>query len=204
MLERNTAGDFFTESYCWEDGGAAADTVDLSYLKLAAMDSLARYDTAWIPVMKKSMKLLQNGIKPSGMFWDKYDISTGSYGIDEGNLINNLLCAINLAQVDLPSGGVLSLLKSEWMEKGKILGGYGTDSLEVTADFENIAVYALALRLAVLLGDVSFAGELYNKLISWQITDKTSYFYGAFATTEAHSFDNLEALLSLQELRGRL
>ena len=203
MLKKNVKGDFFVEAYCWNEPESVSDRVDLSYLDLYAMKLLLKYDNRWNKVLDKSKELLAGGIMSSGMFWDKYIIKYKEYSAGEKNLINNIICAIHLAQLGLPSGSVYEFLKKEWESNRKIWGSYEPETRKPSVGYESIAIYALTLRLALLKDDIEFAREVYEKILSWQITDESSYFYGAFADNEAHSFDNLQVLLALAELRRR-
>lgn len=201
IKKKNVINSFLAEACCWGAEENTVNTVDLSYLDLLAIKALSHYDPFWNNVLEKSKNLLANATLSSGLFWDKYDIKNKKYFSEEKNLINNIICAIHLAQMDLPVSGIYNFLKSEWRRNHKIPGGYDPETKKQTVQYENIAVYALTLRLALLKKDIHFAKALYNKIISWQIMDKSSYFHGAFADNEAHSFDNLQVMLALSELR---
>ncbi len=200
----NVVEDFLTEGCCWDRELESLRTVDLSYLDIEAIDKVSQYQAGWSDIGEQARRLLSKGVMPSGFFYDKYDIRHKEYYNYEQNLINNILCAIQAVDVgDNVRNGVYQLLKDEWGKNKKIMGGYDLATGLPSVDYESIAVYALAMRLALEERDVSFARGLYNKILSWQVMAENSYFYGAFADNEAHSFDNLQVLLAFAEWRKR-
>ena len=201
MLTKNVVDDYFVQAYCWGAVPEKTTIVDLSYLRLIAMRKLSNYDPRWRRIYRRSRELLTAAKLPSGFFWDKFDMRTRRYAIQDANLINNLLCAINLAEVGDFNNEVLSYLKDEWRLREKVFGRYDPVTLKPLATFENIAVYGLLMRLALLHADEAFATELFAKIKRYQVTDEASYFNGAFADDVAHSFDQLMCLLALSSYR---
>ena len=205
MLKHNIVnGDLFIQAYSWDKNGGYKDpVVDLSYLDLWAMKKLETVDPAWKPVIQKSEELLQKGLTPAGLFYDKYHSKYGENFFGDKNLINNLLCSLYLTQMGISDSGVYDFFKKVWETNQKIPGKFDPETAKPMADFENISVYAILMQVAVAKKDFEFAEKLYHKIVSYQVTDKASYFYGAFVLDEAHSFDNLQALLAFYEFRKK-
>ena len=200
----NVVEGFLTEGCCWDRELEPLRTVDLSYLDIGAIDKVSRYRAGWNDIGEGARGLLREAVMPSGFFYDKYDIRHKEYYNYEQNLINNILCAIQAVDVgDNGRNGVYQFLKDEWNKNKMIMGGYDLAAGRPLVDYESIAVYALAMRLALEERDIPFVRELYDKILSWQVMDENSYFYGAFADNEAHSFDNLQVLLAFAEWRKR-
>ena len=202
LLTKNLVGDYFVEAYCWGQVPQKATIVDLSYLKLSAMKKLSHYDPRWRRIYQTSREVLTAAKLPSGFFWDKFDPLTRRYAIQDANLINNLLCAINLAEVGEFNNEVLAYLREEWRLREKVYGRYDPVTLKPLARFESIAVYALLMRLALLHADEAFATALFERIKRFQINNEASYFNGAFADDVAHSFDQLMCLLAISSYRA--
>ncbi len=204
MRKDNLIGEYFIEAFCWNEGGDSKSlTVDLSYLDLWAMEKLIKYDSFWKVVIKKSVAVIDKGLTPVDLYYDKYNVKYKEYGFLEKNLINNVLCAFHMAQVGLPDGGVYEFLKEEWANNNKIRASIDPINGEIMHDWENISVYAILMRLAVAKNDMRFAKKIYNKISSYQDMNENSFFYGAFVLGEAHSFDNLQTLLAFYEYREK-
>lgn len=203
MKKDNLVGIQLVEAYCWNDGGTKSPVVDYSYLDLWSMKTLARFDSAWKPIFVKSKELLEDGLTPAGLFYDKFHTKYKEKFFLEKNLINNLLCSFRLAQMGLSDKGVYDFFKKEWETQGRIRASFDPETALPMASFENISVYAILMRTAVAKNDLEFAQTLYEKISSYQNLDETSYFYGAFVLGEAHSFDNLQTLLAFLEFRNK-
>ncbi len=202
MKKHNVLEGYFVESFCWDfEGESTSHKVDISYLDLPAMVVMEKYDKDWEPILKRSIEIATHALTPSGLFYDKYYIYRGKYYNGEMNLINNIMCAVQLGEVGLPNGKVYEFIKKEWSKNKRIRGRFDPTTGEVIEDYENISIYALVLRLALIEKDFKFARKIYNKITSYQVMNPKSKFYGAFFLTYAHSFDNLQVLLSLAELR---
>lgn len=171
--------------------------MDLSYLELASLDELAKLDPSWRVVYEKSLAVLLEGMRPNGFFYDKYDVSERRYFDDEKNLINQLIVAINLTERGFSVTKFIDFLESEWEKHGKIYGRYDPDTREALVDYESVAVYGLLARLALLNDKVNFAKALAKRMGEFADEGSHSIWTGSLAGAGGHSFDHLEALLTL-------
>ena len=171
--------------------------VDLSYLDLPTMTRLGKLDGDWQKVKDRCRQVLKGGMRPTGLFFDKYDVDKKFYYNAEKNLINSLLCAIHLAEQSSDRDLTILFLKKEWAQRGKIYGRYDPDTGQSIVPYESVAVYALAMRLALLLGDMTFAEQMRARILLLSSGSKGGVWRGSLVDEGGHSFDHLQALFSL-------
>ncbi len=170
--------------------------MDLSYIDLEAMYLLAQKDVEWKHIYEISLVVLRGGRLPNGLFYDKFDVNAQRYYNVESNLINSLLCAIHLAERSEDAGPLPGFLKTEWTKNAKICGRYDQQSGKPVVAYESVAVYALAMRLALLTNELGFAKQMRTRILELASGPKQSLWEGSLTPDGGHSFDHLNALLS--------
>lgn len=170
--------------------------IDLSYLDLKAMKMLIPYDPDWQIVYERSLSVLLKGMRSNGFFYDKYDVQNNRYYDQDKNMINALISAINLAEVGFSVDNFMQFLQKEWVEHGKLFGRYNPETGEKAVDYESLAVYGLAMRLALTVGDQKFAEAIRNRIMELAKKQTKSLWKGALCDDECHAFDHLQALLA--------
>jgi len=170
--------------------------MDLSYLDLETMSLLAKIDPDWQKIYQKCLGVLLKGTRPSGFFYDKYEVKSDKYYDFEKNLINQIICAIHLAERGFSTTKFMQLLKNKWEKDGRIYGGYDLDTTEPVVEYESVVCYALIDRLAKLVGDDEFSQVMENRILELSASNKGTLWEGSFLEIGGHSFDHLQALLS--------
>jgi hypothetical protein len=192
MKKINLRDNYFVESYCQDPVPDISFKVDLSYLDLPAMAFLTQFDKDWQAVLYRSQKLLDEGKTPAGFYFDKYLIDKSKYGLQDMNLINQLICAQIESQMNARPSKLYLWLKKEYLTKGKIYGRYHPLTLKALVDYESPAVYGLMLSLAVFQNDLEFAQQLAKKLLLLQNND------GSFGQAPFEAFDHILILTGLR------
>ncbi len=192
MKKINLRDNYFVESYCEAPQPDISFKVDLSYLDLPAMAYLSQFDKDWQAVLYRSQKLLNGGKTPTGFYFDKYLIDKSKYGLQDMNLINQLICAQVESQVNGKPSKLYLWLKNEYLKKGKVYGRYHPVTLKALVDYESPAVYGLMLSLAVFQNDMEFAQPLAKKLLLLQNNN------GSFGQAPFEAFDHILILTALR------
>ena len=170
--------------------------MDLSYLDLKTMTMLARIDPAWQPIRDRSLKILLQGTRRNGFYFDKYDVREKRYYDQEKNFINQLICAIHLAEAGEPVKTFFDFLLKEWHNRSRLLGGYDSGTRKGSVTYESTAVYALALRLALVTNNTGFARAMKDRIRELASEQRNPLWKGSFCKYSCHAFDHLQALLS--------
>ena len=175
--------------------------VTLCYIDLYTMMLLEEHDENWLEVYEAMLGTAMGGYISDEfpMFAGRYDYDTGSYSADNVNMIESLLTVLNLAMVGECPEASLDFLESG-LQKGKIYAYYNREGGKVS-DMESTAVYALCALVAKESGNEKMYEMSIENMMRFQVSDKKSKIYGAFAdpgTLELYSFDNLMALLAMR------
>ncbi|MBI2638614.1 S-layer homology domain-containing protein [Candidatus Peregrinibacteria bacterium] len=197
-----------TSSISWDSNGTYADEhLILGYADFEAMKKLQSYDQEWKEIRKKTIEIVKNGRLESRLFSDRYNFSTGQYESDAS------LHMIFQAYVSehLMLGGewdyskkLLKFMKDEFTRRGKIFGRY-TAAGQPAVNYEDLAVYAIAARAALLADDKTFAQALIDKILDLQIKNASSPRRGAFLWSEneiVYAFSQLNALYTIALFRN--
>ncbi len=187
----NLRDNYLVESYCENPTPDVSDLVDLSYLDLVAMEALVPFDKDWSAVLYRSQKLLYEGKTKVGFYYDKYVVSQNKYTLQDQNLINQLICAINEEHLGQSSKEFYDFLKKEYLQKGRVLGRYHPLTAKALVDYESPAVYGLFLSLAVMHDDRELAEKLKELILKKQNTD------GSFGVAPFEAFDHVLILTAL-------
>ena len=196
-------GGYLVDSFDWQLEGSTSGVVNISYLDLSVMKELSKYDPDWELVYQNSRKLLLGAIKENGLFWEEYDLEKKKFSYSEGNMINQLLSALNLSEAGEPEAEIklYGFLRSA-IKEGKIFNAYDVNGRPGNKD-ECAAVYVLAARLFRNIHDETRGKFCLKKMLSFQIVNKGDKFYGGFGKFSVlepkvfNSFDSLQALLTL-------
>ncbi len=192
-----------TSSISWDSNGTYTDEhLILGYADFEAMKKLQNYDQEWKEIRKKTMEIVKNGRLESGLFADRYNFSTGRYESDSSL---HMIFQVYVAE-HLFLGGewnyskkLLKFLKEEFVRRGKIFGRY-TVAGQPAVNYEDLAVYAIAARAALLADDKTFAQALIDKILNLQIKNVSSPRRGAFLWSEneiVYSFSQLNAFYTI-------
>gem|GEM_PF-5373419 len=197
-----------TSSISWDSNGTYSDEhLILGYADFGAMKKLQAYDPEWKEIRKKTIEIVKGGRLSSHLFADRYNFSTHQYESDaslhmifQAYVSEHLMLA---GEWDL-SKKLLKFLKEEFTQSGKIFGRYTREG-QPAVSFEDLAVYAITARAALLAEDEEFAQALIDKILKLQMKDALSPRRGAFlwGTNEiVYSFSQLSALYTIALFRN--
>lgn len=197
-----------TSSISWDSNGTYSDEhLILGYADFAAMKKLEAYDHDWKEIRKKTLEIVEGGFLSSHLFADRYNFSQHQYESDaSSHMIFQAYVAEHLmlgGEWDL-SKKLLKFLKQEFTQRGKIFGRY-TQEGQPAVSYEDLAVYAITARAALLADDQEFAQALIDKILKLQMKDASSPRRGAFlwgANETVYAFSQLNALYTLALFRN--
>ncbi|MFH1199108.1 MAG: glycosyl hydrolase family 8 [Candidatus Omnitrophota bacterium] len=198
---------YMVDSFSWDKTGQhTSSVVNISYLDLAAMQRLAKYDPVWRVVYENSKKIILDSPIKSGLFAENYDLSTKKFSHKDGNMINQLLTALYLSQIGVPKEEIrlYDFLKAEFLKRGKICNSYNASG-KPKNNYETSAVYALASRMFYYFQDTKYTQKTLDRMYLFEIKDKEDPFFGGFGMFNPkeekvfNSFDSLNALLAITE-----
>ncbi|MFB5269788.1 glycosyl hydrolase [Paenibacillus enshidis] len=174
----------------------AAGTLSLAYVDMSALSNMTRSGVLEQSVYERHKRLLTD-MPDDGVFYPKmYDIDKKTYIYDDSvNLIDQLLVALNCAQIGRSSDQLLTFLKTEFGQKHQIPGRYNRDTRLPDAPYESPAVYGLSVLLALKSGDTEFARQLYDRMLQFRGQDP-AYPGGYVFDKDTHLFDNLLPLIA--------
>lgn len=203
VFDHQVADDLLMDAASWDEHGVyTSGDVQLAYLDLRTMADLAERDGVWEPVYGRSLELLRGAETTPGLFAEIW--RPDGAGLVASAEVNGILagyCALHLAEVGEGGETTLALFQELFDERGALPGRFASGTGEPLTGFEGVAVYAIAARLALALGDLDAAEQLIGGMLQYQRTDPRSA-TGAFSLGDtAHTFDNLHALIALRSLR---
>lgn len=189
-----------------------AKTLTLSYARFSSIKKFIEYDERWREVFNKTLgKVLEGRVDENPLFFEAYDISTGRY-MNYGkyvDTINQLLIGINLFDAGETNEALRLYLffKVEYEKKGLLNNAYDPSTLRPSRELAGAGTYSLLARLAIKLGDESFAIRVIKeKILSVQCREAINVYYGVFMNEwpskglEANAYDNIQTLITMMEL----
>ena len=201
---------------CWKGRKKLrAKTLTLSYARFSSIERFAARDVKWIPILNETRSTVLKGKAGGPLFFEAYRIYGRRYSNVKSyvNSINQLLVGINL----LDSGRrreaseLYDFFKAEYELKGFINDAYDPLTLKASEGKAGIGAYSLLARLAIKVGDAEFALRVTTEqILPNQSTDPSSLYCGGFLSLwpsnrlDANSYDNLQALIAIEELSGTL
>lgn len=170
----------------------------LSYLIPSAVDKMKARDK---DAYEQTRSLLTNAPNNSLGFLPKtYDLPTHSYIFEtEANMIDQLYMGYHRAQWGGDVSELVEFVRQTYADEGKLFGRYDLNEGKPIVEFEAVAVYALAILLAIETKEDELAVALYENMKAMQQTDSKQPYYGGYidvASKSTHPFDNLLALIA--------
>lgn len=206
IKERQVKDGYLVDSFSWHKHDATSSIVNISYLDLSTMQELSSYDSEWQLIYENCKELMIQAIKENGLFWEEYNLDKKKFIYKDGNMINQLLCALHLSESGVANIKLANFLREYFDRTGKIANKY-SDSRVPLNTYENTSVYAFTSRFFYHLADAPYQRMFYKKLLSFQIKFKYNRYVGGFGRFSFfepkifNSFDNLEALLAIIDIK---
>ena len=203
-LRQKSVVDSYLVDYYHQDLPASVTT--LSYLDLKTIKLLTNINSEWDNVYKSSLSIIKRGFISDSlpMYYKQYDLNRENFVHDDTiNLIDSLLTLLHLAEVNQHSDLSIDWLKEQISVHGRLYCVYDLDSGEPSPaqHYESTAVYAIAMRVCLVLDEYELYHTLAAMMLELQVMDLNNEVYGAFAdgrSLQAYSYDNLQAILALK------
>ncbi|MDP4099448.1 glycosyl hydrolase [Paenibacillus sp. P96] len=179
----------------------SSSALSLAYLDMSALSNMTRNGVLEPSVYERHKKLLTD-MPDDGLFYPKsYQIDQKTYIYDDSvNLIDQLLVALNGAEIGRTSDKLVTFLKTEFEQRHRIIGRYNRDTRQPDAAYESPSVYALAILLALKSGDTEFARQLDERMLAFRGQD-ADYPGGYVFSKDTHIFDNLFPLIAEESVQ---
>ncbi len=200
LYRTNVAGgrvyDYYDEHY-----GAGTESVTLCYLDLGTLRRLAELDGRWQPVFDEMRTVALGGYLGDRfpMFARSYTYADGAYADRDIDTVQSLLTMLHLSEIgECPQSSVDFVRRL--VERGTLYGAYDTGGGSI-GQVESTAIYAISACIGRSEGDEELYRASMEQMERFQVLDRESEVYGAFAdaqTLELYAFDNLTALLAFR------
>jgi len=174
-----------------------------------AMQRLSREKEGWTSVMERTRSHTL-GCSESGLFWPEYNAASPMCDYGEGQstakTVDIANTAIALADIQTLETAIItfSKLTNEYNQEEIISSEYAIPHNGVGNEAPNAATYAVMGRLATELDRCDFAASMRDEVLRYFVSDSASPLYGSIAMDgKAYAYDNLQALLFLEEYADR-
>ncbi len=181
----------------------ASEKIQLSYIDVKAMDTLAEKQLLEGEIVANTSQVLLEAPVQNGFYPYAYNVEEGEYTFDQSvNMMNQAFIVYHLAQVGVRSEEFLAFIKQEMKDRDLIHGVYDLNTRKPFVDYESPAIYGYLVSYALILGEDELAEAIYNRMKEYQVADSNNEYYGGYSITEGntHVFDNLIPLLAEQDM----
>lgn len=175
----------------------------------AVMQRLSREKEGWTSVMERTRSHTL-GCQESGLFWPEYDAASPMCDYGEGRATAKTTdiatTAIAFAEVQALETAIItySKLTNEYNRDYMISSEYTIPHNGAGNKATDPATYAVMGRLAAMLDRCDFAAKMRDEMLRYFVSDSASPLYGSLAVGgKAYAYDNLQALLFLEEYKNR-
>ncbi|MEG0261319.1 MAG: hypothetical protein RR651_15760, partial [Lysinibacillus sp.] len=150
----------------------------------------------------EQLAILRNApLADAGYYAKYYDIASENYVFDtELHMIDQLYTAYHKATLGEETKVFKKWLLALFKRDSKLYGRYDASSGKPAVSFESPAVYAMATRYMVALGDEKMAKQFFKKMESLKVNSTSGYIDPQ--TKATHIFDNLLPLLAEREVKN--
>lgn len=189
-----TAG-YFVDFHDFERDESAA-VLSLVYVDISALREMRNNGILTASDYERYEDLLLR-MPSDGIFFPKtFRIASGQYEYDASiNLIDQLILGIHLAEMGHPPKELILFLKEEFQQDQRLFGRYDRETRKPGTDYESPAVYGLGIILALKTHDITWAEQLYDRMIQFRGQER-AYPGGYVFDGNTHAFDNLFPLLA--------
>ena len=172
----------------------------LCYGDLETIRLLGELDQRWNSVYETTLTVLLEGYISDEfpLFATSYDHVQGTYPPADITTCQSLITAVTLAEAGVCPIETFAFVK-DLVTRGELFCTYDMSGAPLD-DVHSTVNYALAVILGHLCEDTELQQAAYTMMMEYWVADENSPVYGGFAdvaTTEAHSFDNLYALIAM-------
>ncbi len=210
VLRHQVVDGLLVDAASWDTSGVVpSKAIQTSYLAVDVMAALAELEPKWKDVYERSVAFLLSIETPMGLFPEELPLpSAGAQALatDDEPVLNAILvlyCAVSLAAAGRGGQQTLAFFEGHWKGHGMLAGRYHAHSGLPVPGFESVAVYGLAARLARHLGRQALSDAIIDRMLDYQFLDPVvARPSGPLPHRDTTPFDNLQALLALQQARA--
>ena len=173
----------------------------LYYLDLKVLASLSEHEALWKEIYQTNKGVLESAYINNNfpLYYSYYDYDEKQYIKNEKiDTLDSLLVVKQLVYNNLHKKETIQWLKNQ-LKTGGIYEQYNSKTGLVTSHTEKIAIYAVTAQIGKMIGDIELYTLAMEKMLSFQVKDAESEFYGAFMTKDTDEIDcytNVQALLA--------
>lgn len=204
LSAHNVKNGIYTNFYERKEDYASSE-INLSYIDIQALDGLVEDGLLDAAVVLKTSQVLTEAPLDNGFYPLYYNIENEEYFYsDNVNLIDQALLAYHYAEVGNPSEEFLEFIKDQMMNRDLVHGMYDRQTKNPTVDYESPAIYGFLILYALEVGESELAESIYKRMKEFQVTDRTSDYFGGYSITDGntHIFDHLVPMLAEQAIEN--
>lgn len=193
------------ESYWSGSGISPATRMRSADPEWSVMEKFKLDNQVWVGITERTRSHVL-GCTESGFFWPEFNVANPSCDYGAGNsvarTVDSLQSAMAFADLNAfePAVITFSKISNELNQEDLISNGYLIPRNGVGNKQEDPGTYATMGLLAVRLNRCDAAAKLRDKVLDYFVDDAASPLYGSITQEgDAHAYDNLEALIFLEE-----
>ncbi|MDD2655763.1 MAG: hypothetical protein PHQ80_03800 [Candidatus ainarchaeum sp.] len=206
MLSHSVFGNILVKESYWSGSGSSPATrMRSADADWSVLERLKLEGQGWnaVATATRSRTL---GCTESGFFWPEFNVANPSCDYGSGNsmarTVDSLQSAIAFADMNALEPAVITFTKisNEYNQLHIISNGYTIPLNGIGNRQEDPGTYATMGLLAVKLNRCEFAAKMRDRVLDYFVGDATSPLYGSISQGgDAYAYDNLEALIFLEE-----
>ncbi|QAA33952.1 glycosyl hydrolase family 8 [Clostridium manihotivorum] len=188
----------------FKDAYGVSTSTTICYLDIDIINILKNIDRRWVKKYNEAKSLINKAYisKELPLYRTTYDNEKKQF-VDqkEADTLLSLLTVTYLKSDGEDVSSTVNWIKEKMITDGALYAKYDIATGKNSTDIRSTAVYAVAAMIAKDCKDKELYDLLIKKLIEFQVVDKNNEIYGSFGnadTKEVYSFDNLNALLAMQ------
>ncbi|GLC88606.1 hypothetical protein [Lysinibacillus piscis] len=178
-----------------------ASVLTMCYIMPIALKNLQSHQLISKKQLNKQLTILRNAPLQKGYFPKYYDVQSKKYVFDkELHMIDQLYTAYHMSTLDRETTVFRKWLLQHYRRDGKLYGRYDANTDQPAVDYESPAVYAMAARYMLAIGERNLAEQFLQKMETLRVNKGTGYVDKQ--TQATHIFDNLLPLLAEREVKN--
>ncbi len=189
----------------FKDEYGKSKNTTICYLDLPTVKLLSKLYDKWDKVYTNSSELLAKAKISDEVPLYRKVYNNEKESFDEENNADtqlSLITLLNKVEANENARDTINWLRKQIDETGALFSSYDVKTGKPTSDIQSTAIYSIAAMIFNKTGDKIYYNKMITKLEAFQVKDINSEIYGSFGdvtTKKVYSFNNLTALLALQD-----
>ena len=187
--------------YSYYDGRGQVENeeIALSDLDLKAIALLSDEDQAWHSIFQKSKDIIEKAYIRNDfpLYYTYYSYEQKAYNkSNKLNMEESLLIVKNLSESGIYKEETIKWLKDE-IKAGGVYEQYDIKTGRVSNHEESAVIYSTISQIGKNIGDIELYTLGIEKMLNFQVKDKTDKYFGVFLDKNEKDIDDYEILQAL-------